>query len=65
MNIADVIITGGIFDCSAYDQNIFVEQGAKVTIKGGKFNCEVPKELLAEGYQAQLINNYYEVSAIE
>jgi hypothetical protein len=42
-----------------------VEQGAKVTIKGGKFNCEVPKELLAEGYQAQLINNYYEVSAIE
>ena len=65
MNIANVVITGGIFDCSARDQNILVEQGAKATIKGGKFNCEVPKELLAEGYQVQLSDNYYEVSAIE
>ena len=65
INVADVIITGGIFDCSARDQNILVEQDAKVTIKGGKFNCEVPIELLAEGYQSQLINGYYEVSAIE
>lgn len=65
INVADVIITGGIFDCSARDQNILVEQDAKVTIKGGKFNCEVPVELLAEGYQSQLINGYYEVSAIE
>ena len=65
INVADVIITGGIFDCSAIDQNILVEQDAKVTIKGCKFNSEVPAALLAEGYQSQLINGYYEVSAIE
>lgn len=65
MNIADVVITGGVFDCSAYDENIIVEQDAKVTIKGGKFNCEIPAALIAEGYKSQLINGYYEVSAIE
>lgn len=65
MNIADVVITGGTFDCPASDFNVLIEQDAKVTIKGGKFNCEVPAALIAEGYQAQLIDNYYEVSAIE
>lgn len=64
INIADVVITGGTFYCSTPKFNILVEQEANVIIRGGKFNCEVPTALLAEGYQSQLVNDYYEVSAI-
>jgi len=64
INIADVVITGGTFYCSTPRFNILVEQEANVIIRGGKFNCEVPTALLAEGYQSQLVNDYYEVSAI-
>lgn len=61
VNAAKTVITGGIFECTAAC-NIQADAGAEVIVSGGKFNCQVPSAMLAEGCTQKFENGYYVVS---
>lgn len=63
LNPCNTVIEGGIFESNG-TSNFKVNEGEpNVSIKGGKFNHEVPEAFIAEGYEQKLVGGYYVVSA--
>lgn len=63
MNAGLTVIEGGTFDSNG-DVNMKVNAGdePQVIIRGGKFSSIVPDKYIAEGYEQNLVNGYYEVT---
>lgn len=63
LNPGTTVIEGGIFESNG-NSNFKINEGEpSVSIKGGKFNREVPEAFIAEGYEQKLVDGYYVVSA--
>lgn len=63
INPAKTVINGGIFDGNC--KTIIKNSGEKeldIQIKGGKFILPVDEQYIAEGYEQNLVNGYYEVT---
>lgn len=63
LNPAKTVINGGIFDGNC--KTIIKNSGEKeldIQIKGGKFILPVEEQYIAEGYEQNLVNGYYEVT---